>query len=146
MLQNDTEAQDAVQEIMYKLWKNKNKLKDHPNYSGFVFLTARNHCLDRLKSRKNQEELDYNFEYNHASNKDEMENKESYELVRKLIKDLPEKLKTAVVLRDIDGLEFCEMETLTGESIENLRVHLSRARKAIAKRITEIYDYEYGKA
>ena len=55
MLGNDEDAQDAVQEIMIKLRKCKKQLKEHPNLNGFVFLTARNHCLDRLK-KKNPEQ------------------------------------------------------------------------------------------
>ena len=51
MLGNKESAEDAVQEIMIKLWDKRGNLKNHPNITGFVFLTARNYCLDILKKK-----------------------------------------------------------------------------------------------
>lgn len=144
MLQSEEDARDAIQEIMYRLWKSRKKLASHPNCSAYVFLTARNYCLDQLKSRKMFEEIDSIIEYNITKSRDQFEDKESSVLIKKIIEELPDKQKTTVVLRDIDGLEFNEIEALTGEKIENIRVHLSRARKSIGKKLTEIYEYEYG--
>ena len=42
MLGNNGSAEDAVQEIMIKLWDRRKKIGNHPNIHGFVFLTARN--------------------------------------------------------------------------------------------------------
>jgi len=49
MLADEEKAKDAVQEIMIKLWNNRKQLAKHPNINGFVFLTAKNYCLDMLK-------------------------------------------------------------------------------------------------
>lgn len=147
MLKSDEDAEDAVQDIMVKLWKNRRKLNNHPNISGYVFLTARNHCLDIIKSSKAMVNVqnDYELEYILRTNEDNFESKEAGDLVLNLIKELPESQRRMVVLRDIDGLEYNEIESLTGEKIENIRVNLSRARKKIGIKLTEIYDYEYGK-
>ena len=52
MLGNDTDAKDAVQEIMIKLWDRRKQIGNHPSLTGFVFLTARNYCIDLLKKKK----------------------------------------------------------------------------------------------
>jgi RNA polymerase sigma-70 factor (ECF subfamily) len=41
MLGNNTDAEDAIQEIMMKLWAKRKQIGQHPNITGFVFLTAR---------------------------------------------------------------------------------------------------------
>ena len=51
MLGNNGSAEDAVQEIMIKLWDRRRGIGNHPNIQGYVFLTARNYCLDRLKKK-----------------------------------------------------------------------------------------------
>ena len=145
LLGNDEEAEDAVQETMLKLWKIKNRLNSHPNLQGFVFLTARNHCLDMLKQRK------YIFEdigqldiRDQDRNDTEYEYQEHYNYIKEIINSLPENYREVIILRDIDGLEYDEISAITGKSTEHLRVILSRARRSVATKISEIYSYEKG--
>jgi RNA polymerase sigma factor (sigma-70 family) len=144
MLGGDEDAQDAVQEIMIKLWKCKKQLKEHPNLNGFVFLTARNHCLDRLK-KKNPEQPDLIYQEKIPQGyHDRFEYAELYSFIQEIIKELPDNQKKVMVLYDIDGLEFEEIAAIVGLKIEHVRVVLSRARKFIREKLTKIYSYEQG--
>ncbi len=143
LLGNNGEAEDAVQETMLKLWKRRNSLDTHPNLQGFVFLTAKNHCLDVLKRRKHIfEEIGYTDIRDHSGNNKEYEDVEHYNFMKEVINNLPEKYREVIILRDLDGLEFDEISVITGKTTEYLRVILSRARKSVAKEISEIYSYE----
>ena len=51
MLGTNANAEDAIQEIMLKLWQQRKKLNNHPNIKGFVFLTARNYCIDVIRKK-----------------------------------------------------------------------------------------------
>lgn len=132
-LGNDAEAQDAVQEIIIKLWMKKNKLDHHPNLMGFVFLTARNFCLDLL--RQKQKEIlvrtnkDLIADFYIDEDRNELEN--LLILIRKSIDKLPENQKEIILLRDIDGFTFEEIVAITNLKIEHIRVLLSRARKQV---------------
>lgn len=146
MLKNEEDALDAVQEVMLKLWNKRKSLKAHPNPEGFVFVTARNYCLDKLKKRNIFQ--DDNPGYLHMadtkSSEIEQENMEASVLIKSLISRLPDTQKEVITLRDLDGLEFEEIAEVTGIKIENIRVLLSRARKVISTGLSEIYNYEYG--
>ena len=52
MLGNYADAEDAIQEIMIKLWAKRKQIGQHPNISGFVFLTARNYCIDLMRKKR----------------------------------------------------------------------------------------------
>ncbi len=144
MMGNDEDAQDAVQEIMIKLWKCKKQLKGHPNLNGFVFLTARNHCLDCVKKKNPEQPYSTYREKIPEGYQDHFEYAEVFSFIRQIIKELPDNQKEVMVLFDIDGLEFEEIAAITGLKIEHVRVLLSRARKIVREKLTKIYSYEQG--
>lgn len=146
LLGNQFSAQDAVQEIMLKLWNKRKKLANHPNIPAFVFLTARNYCLDLLK-KKNLGQKTTGIELQFlASNSDQnlLEWNELNSIIKKLLQKLPEQQREIMIMRDIDGLEFAEIAAMTQLKIEHVRVLLSRARKQIRLQLNEIYEYEKG--
>ncbi|WP_258100182.1 RNA polymerase sigma factor [Marinoscillum pacificum] len=144
MLGNRDDASDAVQEVMLKLWKQRKKLSKHPNITGFVVLTARNHCLDLLKKRQIKlvpDAIDINTSSNLSSHS-EIEWKELNGIIGELIQELPEQQGEVLAMRDLDGLEFAEIAAATGLKIEHIRVLLSRARKHLSTQLKKIYSYE----
>ena len=52
LLKNDAEVQDALQEIMLKLWKKRQQLLQHEKPDAYVLTVCRNHCLDVLKKKR----------------------------------------------------------------------------------------------
>ncbi len=141
-LGNPSDTKDAIQDIMVKLWDKRAQLSKHPNVSGFVFLTARNHCLDVLKKKKlNVVELtDYNSKvidvehHNHRYI-------ELKEMIERILASFPPLQKEILVLRDIDGLEYKEIAEIKGLTIEHVRVLVSRTRKRVQQELIKHHNY-----
>ena len=147
MLQDEEEARDAVQEIMIKLWNKRRKLGDHPNIAGFVFLSARNYCLDQIRKR-NIVEANQAYQELIAdvyADQGLYDFKELSKIVEQIMNTLPENQKEVILMRDIDGLEFEEIAAVTAFKIEHIRVLLSRARKYVRIQLEKIYTYEPGR-
>lgn len=144
MLENRENAEDAVQEIMIKLWDRRKKIKNHPNITGFVFLTARNYCLDVLK--KKRPDIDPSDSrltlLPSESNGHQVEWKELNAIIENLLRELPAQQREVMMMRDIDGFEFVEIEAATNLKVEHIRVLLSRARKQIGIKLRKTYSYE----
>ena len=70
-----------------------------------------------------------------------MENRESGEILNRIIDGLPEAYKIVIKLRDIEGASYEEIAEKTDQNINTLRVTLSRARKIIRDEYKK-YQYE----
>jgi RNA polymerase sigma-70 factor (ECF subfamily) len=146
LLGDKTKAEDAIQEIMIKLWEKRNQLENHPNIKGFVFLTARNYCIDIL--RKKRVFVSDNEFYLHllkdTNEQKQLENQELSEIINTILKKLPKQQREIFIMRDLDGYDFSEIAATMYIKITHARVLLSRARKTISIALEKTYSYERG--
>jgi RNA polymerase sigma-70 factor (ECF subfamily) len=146
LLGDKTKAEDAIQEIMIKLWEKRNKLENHPNINGFVFLTARNYCIDILRKKRvlvNDGEFHINLIKDNTE-QTQLESQELSEIINTILKKLPKQQREIFIMRDLDGYDFTEIATTMGIKITHTRVLLSRARKTISIALEKTYSYERG--
>jgi len=136
------EAQDAVQEVFLKLWKNKEAIKQYRTPQAYAYTMTKNYCLDRLKSKQasNLKLVHTNFE-NRTDLEQHIEAKDGVSLLFKLMETLPEQQKVILHLRDVEQLSFSEIAKITNTSQANVRVALSRARKKIKGLLLKQYNH-----
>jgi len=140
LLGNPEDAKDAVQEVFIKLWKRRETLEEYRSLEAFSMRVTRNLCLDRLKAKKPEyiEEKTLHLVRTSGSTPAELlERKETDVRVKEIISALPENQRSVIHLRDIEGYEFKEMGEILNMDLNNIRVLLSRARKAVRKDLTK---------
>jgi RNA polymerase sigma factor (sigma-70 family) len=143
LLISTEEAEDATQELYFKLWKNKSKLKDYNSIEAFAMTMTKNYCFDRLKSKQasNLKLVHSNYKETGTSLQKRIELNDSVSLVHKLIENLPEQQKLIIQLRDIEEYEFEEIAKMLNINPTAVRVSLSRARKTIREQLTLQHNY-----
>jgi len=143
LLVSNEEAEDATQEILMKLWRNKQKISDYNNVEAFSMTMTKNFCLDRLKSKQaqNLKIVHSNYQDNNTSLQKEVENRDSVDWVSKIIEELPEQQKIILQLRDIEEYDFDEIAKVVDMNPTAIRVALSRARKTIREKLTNTHSY-----
>ena len=143
LLVSNEEAEDATQEILMKLWRNKQKISDYKNVEAFSMTMTKNFCLDRLKSKQaqNLKIVHSNYQDHNTSLQKEVENRDSVDWVSKIIEDLPEQQKIILQLRDIEEYDFDEIAKVVDMNPTAIRVSLSRARKTIREKLTNTHSY-----
>lgn len=146
MLVNVASTEDAIQDIMMKLWEKRKQVEHHPNISGFVFLTARNYCIDVLRKKKYpvDDATPYLHVLKSGDDHNGVEFKELNNIIQNVLKTLPEQQQEVFNMRDIDGYEFTEIAAALDIKVEHARVLLSRARKQIGVALENTYNYEKG--
>ena len=144
IIRNQEEAEDVVQEVFLKLWRMGAKLDEYQSIDALAATVTKNYTIDLIrKQRYNKGEnniIDYQ-NYTLPSPQEQMENKESEEILKAIIDKMPETVKNVIKLRDIDGESYEEIAEKTGQNINSLRVTLSRARKFIRDEYNK-YHYE----
>lgn len=144
ILSNGEDAEDAVQEVCIKLWNMRSKLKEYRSIEALAMTMTRNHCLDRLRKKGRELYEDTRPIDTRADDMDphrEIENREKFRSIIKIISDLPEKYRKIIELRDLDGHSYEEIEKELGENLNTIRVNLSRARKMVREKLIKL-DYE----
>jgi len=145
ILRNREEAEDVVQEVFIKLWNIGDKLDHYKSIDALATTMTKNYCIDLLRKKKPgyQGEYDMNdyLKITSPSPHEQMENRESGEILQMIIDGLPESFRVVINLRDIEGASYEEIAEKTDQNINTLRVTLSRARKIIRDEYNK-YQYE----
>ena len=137
------EAEDATQELLLKLWKNKDKLASYRNTEAYAMTMTKNYCFDRLKSKQssNLTLIHNNYKENETSLEKKIEYVDSVHRVYKLIENLPSQQRLIIQLRDIEQYDFEEICNITEMNPTAVRVSLSRARKTIREQLKKQHNY-----
>ena len=135
ILRNGDLAQDAVQDLIVKLWEKSGNLDEVENLHGFTMRAMRNLCLDRIRQNKDEIELPPEIEYLELNPYQQTEQKDMVLRIKALIDNLPELQRTIIRMRDVEGLELSEIAFITSLTENAVSVNLSRARQKIRERI-----------
>ena len=141
-LVSSEEAEDAVQEVLLKLWKGRSRMQDYKNPEAFAMTMTKNYCLDRLKSKQASNLKIVHSNYQNSDNlQKQVELSDEIQLVFKAMESLPEKQRVVMQLRDIEQFEFHEISEMLEINETAIRVNLSRARKTVREELLKQYNY-----
>lgn len=143
LLVSTEEAEDATQELLFKLWKNNEKLSNYKNVEAFAMTMTKNYCYDRLKSKQasNLTLVHSNYKEKDTSLDKRVEYRDSVNQVHQLIENLPEQQKLIIQLRDVEQYDFDEICKMLDMKPTAVRVALSRARKTIREELIKKHNY-----
>ncbi len=149
MLGNTHEAEDAAQDTFLKAYQ---KLKDfNPEASLYTWLyrIAVNTCLDYKKRplwesllRKAGEDEEYILEplADEPSPEKLYESKQLGLALRKSLGKLSLKLRTVIILKEIEGLSYEEIADILEVSIGTVKSRISRAREELKQRLKKFTE------
>ena len=143
LLISNEEAEDATQEVMVRLWNNKNKLGSYTSVEALAMTITKNYCLDQLKTKRATEMriVHSNFTDGQASLQQQAEDRDSWEWAERIINTLPEQQRLIVQMRDVEQYEFEEIAKIMDMNETAVRVALSRARKTLREELTKMHSY-----
>lgn len=135
ILRNEIAAQDAVQELIMKLWEKRSILDGVENIQAFTMRSMRNLCLDTIRQQQDEDEIPVEFEYVEPNPYQQTEQKDIASKIRTMINQLPELQRTIIRMRDVEEMDIAEIAFITSISENAVGVNLSRARQKIREQI-----------
>lgn len=137
--QNPAEAEDTVQETFIKVWNRRDEWDAIESIEAFCLTVCRNLALDKQRRMDNQAaslDADYDPADRSASADPEQQaiQRNRVELVRAIIDTLPEKQRTCMQLRDIEGKSYRDIATILGITEQQVKVNIFRARQTVRER------------
>lgn len=141
---NRAEAEDVVQDTLIRVWSKRDEWTDLESVEAYCLSIARNLAIDRSRKAeaKNVELTPDTQELPDLLTPDrQMEQDEQIHLIHRLVNQLPEKQRTILQLRDIEGKSYKEIAGIMSLTEEQVKVTLFRARQRIRLQYCEIDKY-----
>jgi RNA polymerase sigma-70 factor, ECF subfamily len=145
MVGNGHEAEDLAQETFLRAYRNINKYNSEFKFSTWIFRIATNLCIDRLRKKKPDYYLDAEVPgteganmYSQLSTEEPLpeevvtENEQWNELQAEIMK-LPEKYRTAIVLKYVEDLSLEEISQIMDIPVPTVKTRIHRGREALKK-------------
>lgn len=144
ILNNATEAEDVVQEVLVKLWQQRQDWGNIKNMEAWSMRLTKNMAIDKLRSKhKRTEQIDQQFDLStqdvtpdrQAELQDTMQHIESF------MAQLPEKQRMVIQLRDVEGMSYQEIADILEIPLNQVKVNLFRARKQLRNLLIKTESY-----
>lgn len=138
------EAEDIVQDTLIRVWNKRDEWANVDSAEAYCLTIARNLAIDRsqkMEARSVELTSETQEMPDALTPEKELERDEQLRLVHRLINGLPEKQRTIIQLRDIEGKSYKEIADILEINEEQVKVNLFRARQHIKSKMTEINNY-----
>ena len=130
-------AADAVQEAVISLWKQRATISGQ-DMEKLSLTVVKRRSIDLLRKQKPAMPIDE--ECLMLAEPPQDDNEERYRLARKLVEQLPQRQRDAILMKYEGGLSVEEIEKATGMSSTHVYATLSRAYKSLREAIKQHKD------
>ena len=143
---NREEAEDVVQDTLIKVWNARDRWQEFDSIEAYSLTIARNLSLDRIKKMDNQndsleEQTTERLDETSSTPSERMIQKDKLNIVRNIINELPEKQRSCLQLRDIEGKSYKEIADILSITEDQVKVNIFRARQTVKQRFQQFDSY-----
>jgi RNA polymerase sigma-70 factor (ECF subfamily) len=139
-------AEDLAQDVFLKIFKSLDTFDRRANFQTWLISVSRNLCIDHYRSvRKERETIDRDVDPNELSPTSRevspiaaLEQRDRVVLLRHALAELPDTLKTAVLMRDIQELSYQEIADKLHLPEGTVKSRINRGRTELARHVKRL--------
>jgi len=157
-VRSPADAEDIAQEAFIKAYRALPNFRGDSAFYTWLYRIAINTAKNAIAAR-NRSPIDYEIDFNNPEEsavvQDRLKDPDTPEglaltdeirgIVNRAIESLPEELRTAIVLRELEGLSYEEIAAAMECPVGTVRSRIFRAREAIDKRLREVFEGGLGR-
>src|SRR5213596_718827 len=145
------EAEDLTQDIFLKIFKSLDTFDRRANFQTWLISVSRNLCIDYYRSvRKERETIDRDVDANELTPASHepgpvaaLEQRDRVTLLRQAMAELPDTLRTAVLMRDIQELSYQEIADKLRLPEGTVKSRINRGRTELARQIRKLRGEDF---
>ncbi len=152
MVEDKTVAKDILQETFIKVYRSLPAFRENSKFSTWLYRIAINFCLMHARKKKKKT---FSFDELIQTEEDEipkdipdwssnpeatLQNKELKKKLENAISSLPDKYKSVLILRDIDGLSNKEVSKILNITVPAVKSRVHRAREFLREQLSEYFS------
>jgi len=145
-IQDRTQAEDLSQEVFIRIYKARHTYEPTAKFSTWVYAITSNLCLNEIRKQKTAGKVFSLHDVTKSGERERMngmangkavdpseqiEKEEVAAQVRKVISELPDQQRMAVILRRFEDMSYQEIAKAMKQSVSAVKSLLSRARENI---------------
>lgn len=127
------EAEDALQEALLDAWRRIGRFRGESAFSTWMYRIVTNRCLAMLRKRRPVPVEDLGHPVAPDSPERSAEVDAGLAALGAALAGLPDDVRVAWVLRELEGLTYAEIAEITGAGENTVRGRIHRARTRLAE-------------
>ena len=143
-------AEDLTQDVFLKLFRALNTFDRRADFQSWLISVSRNLCIDHYRSARNKRELiGHSIDATNvplASHGPDplatLEYGDRRAMLQRALRQLPDTLRTTVILRDIKELTYQEIADQLDLPVGTVKSRINRGRKELARQIRYLMPAE----
>lgn len=129
------DAEDVTQEVFIKLWQHWQKI-DHNKLGGWLMRVAHNAVIDHVrKQRPTRDAVDQYVEVDEQAaveaEESQIDQQQFSQQILLSIKALDDPFRSIIIMRDIQGMSYAEIQASLDMSESQVKVYLHRGRRKL---------------
>ena len=136
-LKSKEEAEEVVQEVFMKIWRNRKRLNPELSFKAYLFKIAYHHILELFEQITKKQSYRHDIINETVQFTDDTNERLNYQIllekVETLIEKLPPRQKEILLKRKKEGIPVKDIASQLGISPKTVENHLTEALKNIKK-------------
>ncbi len=133
VLHNSREAEDVAQEAFVKAFRQIKQFRGESGFYAWLYRIVINLCLDKMRRKSSTAEIDFEESCiaGFASCSTDIE---TQVVVKQILASLSPPMRAALVLREVEGLDYMEISEVLGIPLGTVRSRLNTAREQFRRK------------
>ncbi|MBN8861044.1 MAG: RNA polymerase sigma-70 factor [Sphingobacteriales bacterium] len=128
-------TEELLQDVFQRVWEHRKTIDVNLSFKSYLFTIARNLVYDYFNKASRQKLMERYLQAKEMSSSDvfrnQLEEKESEQLLEKAIHQLPPQRRLVYTLCKIEGRSYDEVSRTLGISVSTISDHMVKAAKSI---------------
>jgi len=141
LVKDQDDAEEIVQELFYRIWQDREKIRIESSLNGYLFRSVHNRCLHFIEHNrvviKHAEEMSLRLPESPENPSDILNYKELQARIAGILEKLPERCGKIFCMNRFEGLKYNEIAEKLSVSVKTVEANMGRALREFRKELTE---------